>query len=139
MRVNAKQATETDSSARQMLGMKGAKDQPLETNIWKIRVQLTKPVTWIPLIWGESFRGSGMLVSTAVWMRKDPSSSLATNGCLTQDRLEPSRRIALFDPQDSSCSCPASPLHLQVSPVEPLPRATMSGTTPSRSHSCLLA
>lgn len=35
---------------RQMLGMKGA---ALETNIWKIRVQLTKPVTWIPLIWGE--------------------------------------------------------------------------------------
>ncbi len=23
-----------------------------ETNIWKIRVQLMKPVTWIPLIWG---------------------------------------------------------------------------------------
>ena len=32
-----------------MLGMKGASD---ETDIWKIRVQLTKPVTWIPLIWG---------------------------------------------------------------------------------------
>ena len=29
--------------------MKGA-DQ--ETNIWKIRLQLMKPVTWIPLIWG---------------------------------------------------------------------------------------
>lgn len=39
----------TDSAARQMLGMKGA---ALETDIWKIRVQLTKPVTWIPLIWG---------------------------------------------------------------------------------------
>lgn len=33
-----------------MLGMKGAAD---ETDIWKIRVQLTKPVTWVPLIWGE--------------------------------------------------------------------------------------
>ncbi|PNW82799.1 hypothetical protein CHLRE_06g294750v5 [Chlamydomonas reinhardtii] len=47
------QATEeksdTNSAARQMLGMKGA---ALETDIWKIRVQLTKPVTWIPLIWG---------------------------------------------------------------------------------------
>jgi len=32
-----------------MLGMKGASD---ETDVWKIRVQLTKPVTWIPLIWG---------------------------------------------------------------------------------------
>ena len=40
------------AAARQMLGMKGAAD---ETDIWKIRVQLTKPVTWVPLIWGESW------------------------------------------------------------------------------------
>lgn len=33
----------------QLLGMKGA---DRETNIWKIRLQLMKPVTWIPLIWG---------------------------------------------------------------------------------------
>jgi len=37
------------SSARQLLGMKGAS---AETNIWKIRLQLLKPVTWVPLIWG---------------------------------------------------------------------------------------
>ncbi len=35
----------------QLLGMKGA-DGELETDVWKIRLQLTKPVTWIPLIWG---------------------------------------------------------------------------------------
>ncbi|KAH7366329.1 hypothetical protein KP509_18G073000 [Ceratopteris richardii] len=39
-----------DSGAlNQLLGMKGAS---LETNKWKIRLQLTKPVTWAPLIWG---------------------------------------------------------------------------------------
>lgn len=45
------QATTSDASAaaRQMLGMKGA---ALETDKFKIRVQLTKPVTWVPLIWG---------------------------------------------------------------------------------------
>jgi len=32
-----------------MMGMKGA---ALETDVNKIRVQLMKPVTWIPLIWG---------------------------------------------------------------------------------------
>jgi len=37
------------SATRQLLGMKGAKR---ETNIWKIRLQLMKPITWIPLIWG---------------------------------------------------------------------------------------
>ncbi len=36
--------------ARQMLGMKGA--EAGETNLWKIRLQLMKPITWIPLIWG---------------------------------------------------------------------------------------
>lgn len=44
--------TEGDRStkARQLLGMKGA--QAGETSIWKIRLQLMKPITWIPLIWG---------------------------------------------------------------------------------------
>jgi chlorophyll/bacteriochlorophyll a synthase len=39
-----------NSKARQLLGMKGA--QAGETSIWKIRLQLMKPITWIPLIWG---------------------------------------------------------------------------------------
>lgn len=48
--------TESESSidrnakTRQLLGMKGA--QSGETNLWKIRLQLMKPITWIPLIWG---------------------------------------------------------------------------------------
>jgi chlorophyll synthase len=42
--------TEKGSKARQMLGMKGAAGE--KTNLWKIRLQLMKPITWIPLIWG---------------------------------------------------------------------------------------
>ncbi|MBF2029943.1 MAG: chlorophyll synthase ChlG [Oscillatoriales cyanobacterium C42_A2020_001] len=38
------------AKARQLLGMKGA--QAGETSLWKIRLQLMKPITWIPLIWG---------------------------------------------------------------------------------------
>lgn len=38
------------AKTRQLLGMKGA--QPGETNLWKIRLQLMKPITWIPLMWG---------------------------------------------------------------------------------------
>ncbi|MEM9002470.1 MAG: chlorophyll synthase ChlG [Cyanobacteria bacterium P01_F01_bin.86] len=41
---------EQGSQARQLLGMKGAKSG--ETSIWKIHLQLMKPITWIPLIWG---------------------------------------------------------------------------------------
>ena len=35
--------------ARQLLGIKGAAETD---NKWAIRLQLTKPVTWVPLIWG---------------------------------------------------------------------------------------
>lgn len=44
--------TTDDRSAktRQLLGMKGATTG--ETSIWKIRLQLMKPITWIPLMWG---------------------------------------------------------------------------------------
>jgi chlorophyll/bacteriochlorophyll a synthase len=38
------------AKARQLMGMKGADVQG--SSIWKIRLQLMKPITWIPLIWG---------------------------------------------------------------------------------------
>jgi chlorophyll synthase len=43
-------SSDRSAKARQLLGMKGA--APGETSIWKIRLQLMKPITWIPLIWG---------------------------------------------------------------------------------------
>jgi len=39
-----------DARARQLLGMKGATVK--NRSIWQIHLQLMKPVTWIPLIWG---------------------------------------------------------------------------------------
>ncbi|NES19708.1 MAG: chlorophyll synthase ChlG [Symploca sp. SIO3E6] len=42
--------TERSAKTRQILGMKGAAAG--ETSIWKIRLQLMKPITWIPLMWG---------------------------------------------------------------------------------------
>ena len=41
--------TELGANVRQLLGFKGAGETD---DIWKIRVQLTKPGTWVPLIWG---------------------------------------------------------------------------------------
>ena len=40
---------EEGSGFRQLLGIRGGEQT---TDIWKIRLQLTKPVTWVPLIWG---------------------------------------------------------------------------------------
>ena len=42
-------ATAKDGAARQLLGMKGASETD---DKWALRLQLMKPVTWIPLIWG---------------------------------------------------------------------------------------
>ncbi|MCU0552123.1 MAG: chlorophyll synthase ChlG [Leptolyngbya sp. Prado105] len=42
--------TERSAKTRQILGMKGADVK--ESSIWKIRLQLMKPITWIPLMWG---------------------------------------------------------------------------------------
>ena len=43
------EASDGSAGVRQLLGVKGAS---VETDIWKIRLQLTKPVTWVPLVWG---------------------------------------------------------------------------------------
>jgi chlorophyll/bacteriochlorophyll a synthase len=43
------EADDGSSSVRQLLGVKGASET---TEKWKIRLQLTKPVTWVPLVWG---------------------------------------------------------------------------------------
>lgn len=48
-RLPLKKDDSTDASARQLMGIKGASET---TNKWAIRLQLCKPVTWIPLIWG---------------------------------------------------------------------------------------
>ncbi|MEM8809636.1 MAG: chlorophyll synthase ChlG [Cyanobacteria bacterium P01_G01_bin.38] len=47
---SAEGATNRSGKARQLLGMKGA--DAGETSVWKIHLQLMKPVTWIPLMWG---------------------------------------------------------------------------------------
>jgi len=43
------EATDGSGDVRQLLGLKGASETD---DIWKIRLQLTKPVTWVPLVWG---------------------------------------------------------------------------------------
>ena len=42
-------AVEIVSDTRQLLGIKGGSGTQ---NIWRLRLQLMKPITWIPLLWG---------------------------------------------------------------------------------------
>lgn len=76
-----KGAEQEDSGARQLLGIRGGGD---ETNIWKIRLQLMKPVTWVPLIWGVLSSTCNGLCFAASKIAGDPSDiSIVgrSNGC----------------------------------------------------------
>ena len=62
----------TDGSAdvRQLLGVKGAAGT---SDIWKIRLQLTKPVTWIPLVWGVMCGAAASGNYHWIWNPFDPN------------------------------------------------------------------
>jgi len=62
-----------DGSAgvRQLLGVKGAASE--SDDIWKIRLQLTKPVTWIPLVWGVMCGAAASGNYHWIWNPFDPN------------------------------------------------------------------
>ncbi|WVZ98099.1 hypothetical protein U9M48_043578 [Paspalum notatum var. saurae] len=70
------------SSFNQLLGIKGAKQ---ESDIWKIRLQLTKPVTWPPLVWGVlcGAAASGNFHWTAEDVAKSIVCMIMSGPCLT--------------------------------------------------------
>ncbi|GMH24758.1 hypothetical protein Nepgr_026601 [Nepenthes gracilis] len=70
------------SSLNQLLGIKGAAQ---EKNKWKIRLQLTKPVTWPPLVWGVVCGAAAS--GNFHWTLEDVAKSIAcmvmSGPCLT--------------------------------------------------------
>ncbi|CAA2971865.1 chlorophyll synthase, chloroplastic [Olea europaea subsp. europaea] len=77
-----KAPAESGSSINQILGIKGAKQ---ETDKWKIRVQLMKPVTWPPLVWGVvcGAAASGNFHWTLEDVAKSIVCMLVSGPCLT--------------------------------------------------------
>jgi len=64
------EVSDGSSDLRQLLGVKGAST---ETDIWKIRLQLTKPVTWIPLAWGVMCGAAASGNYHWIWNPFDPN------------------------------------------------------------------
>ncbi|KAI2510394.1 UbiA prenyltransferase family [Fragilaria crotonensis] len=64
------EAEDGSAGIRQLLGIKGASE---ETDIWKIRLQLTKPVTWIPLVWGVMCGAAASGNYHWIWNPFDPN------------------------------------------------------------------
>jgi chlorophyll synthase len=62
------EAADGSGGVRQLLGLKGAKEATGEEFLnWKIRLQLTKPATWVPLIWGVACGAAASGNYHAVW------------------------------------------------------------------------
>jgi chlorophyll/bacteriochlorophyll a synthase len=70
-----------NKDARQLLGIKGGSRTD---NIWAIRLQLCKPVTWIPLIWGVAC-GAAASGNYHTW---NPFDSTQDLGLVTTDALK---------------------------------------------------
>ena len=93
-------ASETNAEAedgsggiRQLLGLKGAKEADgTELFNWKIRLQLTKPATWVPLIWGVACGAAASGNYHALWnLFGDgtvPAGTEATLGLVGEDTLK---------------------------------------------------
>jgi len=64
------EVTDGSSDLRQLLGVKGASGT---TDIWKIRLQLMKPVTWIPLAWGVMCGAAASGNYHWIWNPFDPN------------------------------------------------------------------
>ena len=62
--------SEGSGKVRQLLGLRGASE---ETDIWKIRLQLTKPVTWVPLVWGVMCGAAASGNYHWIWNPFDPT------------------------------------------------------------------
>ena len=92
---NGKNAPAKNGGARQLLGMKGASDTD---NIWAIRLQLTKPVTWVPLIWGVlcGAAASGEFTWTAENVAKSLLCMTMSGPLLTGYTQARTRAVCLF-------------------------------------------
>jgi len=87
------EATDGSGGVRQLLGLKGASEATGKEFLnWKIRLQLTKPATWVPLIWGVACGAAASGNYHALWnLFGDgtvPAGTPATLGVVGTDTLK---------------------------------------------------
>jgi chlorophyll synthase len=80
-----------NSDVRQLMGIKGGAQTD---NVWAIRLQLCKPVTWIPLIWGVAC-GAAASGNYHTW---NPFDSTQDLGLVTEDALKAAACMILSGP-----------------------------------------
>ena len=99
-------ASETNAEAedgsgglRQLLGLKGASagDEKAFLN-WKIRLQLTKPATWVPLIWGVACGAAASGNFHALWNLFGDAPTTDSVGVVATDAVKAFCAMVLAGP-----------------------------------------
>jgi hypothetical protein len=93
------EATDGSASIRQLLGFKSASGADLSAPFnWKIRLQLMKPGTWVPLIWGVACGAAASGNFHAVWNLFGDAPTTDSWGVVGTDALKAFGAMMLSGP-----------------------------------------
>ena len=92
-------ASDGSAGLRQLLGLKGAsaadRDAPFN---WKIRLQLMKPATWVPLIWGVACGAAASGNYHAIWNLFGDAPTTDSWGVVAEDTFKALGAMLLSGP-----------------------------------------
>ena len=93
------EAEDGSGGLRQLLGLKGASagDEKAFLN-WKIRLQLTKPATWVPLIWGVACGAAASGNFHALWNLFGDAPTTDSVGVVATDAVKAFCAMVLAGP-----------------------------------------
>lgn len=94
-----KEAEDGSGGVRQLLGLKGAAAADKDAFLnWKIRLQLTKPATWIPLIWGVACGAAASGNYHAIWNLFGSAPTADNWGLVAEDTIKAIITMVLAGP-----------------------------------------
>jgi len=92
------EAADGSGGIRQLIGLKGASSAEKSFLNWKIRLQLTKPATWIPLIWGVACGAAASGNYHAIWNLFGDAPTTDSWGVVTEDTFKAMGAMLLSGP-----------------------------------------
>ena len=101
------EAEDGSGGIRQLLGLKGASTADSNAFLnWKIRLQLMKPATWVPLIWGVACGAAASGNYHAIWNLFGDAPTTSSAGEVAIDTVKAFSAMILAGPF-SECKCRA--------------------------------
>ena len=92
------EASDGSAGLRQLLGLKGASSAEGSFLNWKIRLQLMKPATWVPLIWGVACGAAASGNYHAIWNLFGDAPTTDSWGVVAEDTFKALGAMLLSGP-----------------------------------------